>query len=130
MTPLEPVDRAEIAWNNNNNFIIAVVHVACTINIDVVHNYAIFIRNVILFCLYTKIFAKATKIIDGNMSESYVKFHNHLTVIWHSNWIVPSLLVYPVDCWFLLTPSTDLLGGRTFLLVLKKITFLVFNFFS
>ena len=29
----------------------------------------------------------------------------------------------------ILTPSTGLLGGRIFLLVYEKITFLVFNFF-
>ena len=42
---------------------------------------------------------------------------------------LPSLLVYPVDHWFFLTPSTGLLGGRTFLLVLKKVTFFVLQFF-
>ena len=36
---------------------------------------------------------------------------------------LPSPLVYPVDCWVFLTPSTGLQGGRTFLLVLKKIHF-------
>ena len=39
---------------------------------------------------------------------------------------LPSLLVYPVNCWVFLPPSTDLLGGRTFLLVFN---FLYFNFF-
>ena len=42
----------------------------------------------------------------------------------------PSLLVYPVDYWSFLTPSTDLLGGRTFILVLKKLHFWYLNLFS
>ena len=37
---------------------------------------------------------------------------------------LPRLLVYPLDYWFFLTPSTGLLSGRTFLLVLKKLHFL------
>ena len=43
---------------------------------------------------------------------------------------LPSLLVYPVDYWFFLTPYTGLLGGRTFILVLKKIHFWYLTFFS
>ena len=43
---------------------------------------------------------------------------------------LPSLLVYPVDYWLFITPSTDLLGGRTFLLVLKKLNFWYLKFFS
>ena len=42
---------------------------------------------------------------------------------------LPSLPGYPVDYWVFLTPSTGLLGGRTFLMVLNKITLFVFNFF-
>ena len=41
-----------------------------------------------------------------------------------------AMLVYPVDYGFFLTPSTGLLGGRTFLLVLKKFHFLYLNLFS
>ena len=42
---------------------------------------------------------------------------------------LPSLLVYAVDYCFFSTPSTDLLGGRTFLLVLKKLHFWYLNIF-
>ena len=42
---------------------------------------------------------------------------------------LPSLLVYPVDYRFFLTPSTGLQGSRTFLMELEKITFLVSNFY-
>ena len=43
---------------------------------------------------------------------------------------LPSLLVYPVDYWFSLTPSTGLLlGGRTFLLVLKELHFWYLNLY-
>ena len=41
---------------------------------------------------------------------------------------LPSLLVYPVDYCVFLPPSTDLLGGRIFLLVLKNFVFGI-NFF-
>ena len=35
-----------------------------------------------------------------------------------------------VDYWVFLTPSTGLLGGKIFLLVLKKLHFLYLNFFG
>ena len=43
---------------------------------------------------------------------------------------LPSLLLHPADYWLFLPPSTGLLGGGTFLLVLKKLHFWFYNFFS
>ena len=50
----------------------------------------------------------------------YLEMEMHCIVLCTSD--LPSLLVYPVDYCFL-TPSTGLLGGGTFILVLKKKNF-------